>query len=332
MAKRSSARGATVFFVSKRAAAQKRMFGPFDELTPVNRQLLEDVFARIKMTRRNTIKSNGPRGDRLKKKRSHSSVPATLALAPELYFLSLSPSGSYSCLLAGRPTIKSLLVMRRKRKRLIRQSLMLPCRMRLSRIRPPLALRRFQISQAKREDVPALLALYGLFNSIIPEEDRRPNWEGFLGKYRAEMDKCGIELLTVRVLFSDIVPDWKTSEVLAVIDAYDRSKHNPREMKFPRVIDLALLAAIANNQLDGNEMALFDTLTDRMLLDAAGMNPVQDHIRQAKEKRERMDLRTILGLPPVEIPVEQASQGAGGESGGATPVESKPQEVDAGVS
>ncbi len=189
-----------------------------------------------------------------------------------------------------------------------------------------------EISQAKREDVPALLALYGLFNSIIPEEDRRPNWEGILGKYRAEMDKCGIELLTVRVLFSDNVPDWKTSEVLAVIDAYDRSKHNPREMKFPRVIDLALLASIANNQLDGNEMTLFDTLTDRMLLDAAGMKPVQDHIRQAKEKRERMDLRTILGLPPVEIPVEQASQGAGGESGGATPVESKPQEVDAGVS
>ena len=187
-----------------------------------------------------------------------------------------------------------------------------------------------EISQAKREDVPALLALYGLFNFIIPEKDRQPNWEGFLGKYRAEMDKCGIELLTVRVLFSDNVPDWKTSEVLAVIDAYDRSKHNPNEMKFPRVIDLALLAAVANNQLAGNEMELFDSLTDRMLLDAAGMKPVQDHIRQAKEKGERMDLRTILGWPPAQ-PAEEAAKGDAGGNGEAVAVEQKPQEAESGV-
>lgn len=47
-----------------------------------------------------------------------------------------------------------------------------------------------EISQAKREDVPALLALYGLFNSIIPEEDRRPNWED-AGPFRVVFIQVG---------------------------------------------------------------------------------------------------------------------------------------------
>ena len=151
---------------------------------------------------------------------------------------------------------------------------------------------------AKSIDRLPLLALYWMFNGMIPEQDRRPGWETFLSRWNSELEQCSIELMMMFVIWGDALP-WQAEECGGAFEQYQRSRHKATATNLPRLAEIAVMAEIANLFLAGGQMDGFEEWTDRGILDSAGRKAVQDNLRGCRQTRQRIDVQQILGRPPV---------------------------------
>jgi class 3 adenylate cyclase len=165
---------------------------------------------------------------------------------------------------------------------------------------------------AKATDRLPMLALYAMFNGMIVEQDRRPNWLEFLSRWDSELEQCSIELLSPHVILGSQVP-WPPEECVAAFEQYQRSKYKTTATNLPRLAEIAVMAEIANLFLDAGQVDRFEEWTNRAILDSAGWKMVQDQLRGCRDNRQRVDVQHLLGRPPTA----NAWQGRPGPEAGA---------------
>lgn len=149
---------------------------------------------------------------------------------------------------------------------------------------------------AQATDRLPMLALYAMFNGMIVEQDRRPNWLGFLSRWDSELQQCCIELLFPHVIFGSQVP-WPAEECVAAFEQYQRSKYKAAATSLPRIAEIAVMAEIANFFLDAGQVDRFEEWAERAMLDSAGWKAVQDHLRGCRNNKQRIDVQQLLGRP-----------------------------------
>jgi len=147
---------------------------------------------------------------------------------------------------------------------------------------------------AKPAERMAMLALYAMFNLMIPEETRRPNWREFLSRWNTELAKCSIELLSSHVILGLQVP-WPAQDCVLAFQDYERSRYMATATKLPRLAEIAIMTEIANLFLESGQASEFEVWAERAILEASGRKAVQDQIRACLEHRIRIDVQRLLG-------------------------------------
>ena len=151
---------------------------------------------------------------------------------------------------------------------------------------------------AKATDRLPMLALYWMFNCMIPEGDRRPGWDTFLFRWNSEIEQCAIELVVVYIFLGHKLP-WPVAECVTAFEQYQESRHKAAATHLPRLAEIAVMAEIANLFLDGGHVDRYEEWIDRGILDAAGGKAIQDYLRGCREKRQPVDIQHVLGRPPA---------------------------------
>ncbi|MDB5354036.1 MAG: hypothetical protein JWN24_489 [Phycisphaerales bacterium] len=147
---------------------------------------------------------------------------------------------------------------------------------------------------AKANDRLPMLALYWMFNGMIPEEDRRPNWYTFLGQWKSELEHCSIEVMTMFVISGHASP-WPAQECARAFERYQSLRHRATATHLPRLAEIAVMGGVTNLFLDGGDVGKFEEWVDRGIHDAAGLNSVQKYLQSRRDTRQRIDTGHILG-------------------------------------
>ena len=152
------------------------------------------------------------------------------------------------------------------------------------------------VPPAKPTDRLPMLALYWMFNGMIPTEGRRPDWERFLEKWKSDLDQCSIELIAMFVVWGENLP-WPAEECASAFARYQRSRYSALAMNLPRLVEIAIVAEVANGYMAASQIEQYKAWIDTAMLDAAGRKPIQDYLRACRERQQRVDSGHILGRP-----------------------------------
>lgn len=85
---------------------------------------------------------------------------------------------------------------------------------------------------ARATDRLPMLALYWMFNGMIPEGDRRPGWDTFLSRWNSEIEQCAIELVVVYIFLGYNLP-WSVEECVTAFEQYQQSRHKASATHLP---------------------------------------------------------------------------------------------------
>ena len=152
------------------------------------------------------------------------------------------------------------------------------------------------VPQCSPSDRRVWLSLYCLFNCIIREADRRPKWEQFLAKYEPDTTCCAIELLASRTVLLNGFP-WTVAECEQEFERYLKAKYKARAINLPRIVEVAIMAEIANMHLTAGATDGFRRWIDRAVLDAAGSFDTQAYLQECRETSTGVSLVKILRIP-----------------------------------
>jgi hypothetical protein len=168
-----------------------------------------------------------------------------------------------------------------------------------------------------------MLALYWAYHAFVCKEGRRQEWQQFLSGFEDDLGKCSIEWLACWSLLCDKLPPWPAAACGAAFEEYQRRRYNPSAVKIPLLIEVAIMAAIANLYLEAGDRDAFARWVDQAILDAAGHKPVQEMLVESKASCSVIDIRRLIGLSPVPDKAGEAASGqpSGGEAADSRPVE-----------
>jgi hypothetical protein len=149
---------------------------------------------------------------------------------------------------------------------------------------------------AQPADRTAMVALHLMFTGMIHQSARPSGRDAFLARWQAEREQCSIEMLAVSIIWGYKL-QWPADACVEVFESYLRTRHKPKATYFPRQLEIALIAAIANGFFDGGDIPSYETWIDRAILDAAGNKGFQEHLRGCKTGKSRSDPQLVLGRP-----------------------------------
>ncbi len=140
---------------------------------------------------------------------------------------------------------------------------------------------------------PAMLGLYWLYNTIVVPEARRVGWKEFIEAWRAEADKCCVEMLVVRLLVSLDIP-WVLDDCLKSYQEYDSRRFRKTALCLPGLFEILLLAGLANMALKAGQSQDYGELLERAILEGAGRHEIQKHLLECLTERRPVDLGSIV--------------------------------------
>ncbi|NLX95318.1 MAG: hypothetical protein GXY83_04005 [Rhodopirellula sp.] len=148
------------------------------------------------------------------------------------------------------------------------------------------------LPSTKKEHRIAMLALYVLFNRLAPPANRSPRYEEVLKEHWRIMEECSIETLIVRALTEEGLP-WPVEQCAAAVERFRQGRFAKRALVVPVHLEMALMAAIANECLESGNLGAYDTWSRLAYLEAAGLDAVQDHIGKRASEKSPFDHRWI---------------------------------------
>ena len=107
--------------------------------------------------------------------------------------------------------------------------------------------------QAQAEFKPALYVLYVIFNAIVPESSRRPNWQIFMEKYAAIGDEPSGDILIGRTLLGS-TDGWSLTVHRLAYDKYWQERATRSGLHAPRLLEAAVALVLAERyRLDNHQ-------------------------------------------------------------------------------
>lgn len=151
------------------------------------------------------------------------------------------------------------------------------------------------IPNAKKKDKLSMLAVYYLYNTFIEEKGKCLNYEKFLSKYENLFNECCIEMLIVKLLLNKKWP-WSVEECVKQYDQYVHTKFSKNSLSIPQLIEVCLIAEIANAYLEKQDIENYEKWLDNACLESAGKQKIQKFINESKLKKIEIDYNQILKL------------------------------------
>lgn len=173
------------------------------------------------------------------------------------------------------------------------------------------------VPQAKAQDRRVWLCMYWLFHYLVSDEFRRPKWQEFLSRYGADVEECSIGLLAGCVILQCRF-GWSVEECEAVYADYLRKKFRSNAINVPGIIEVAIMATIANLHLNRGSVEEFKAWVNRAILDAAGNERVQTYLKDCGEDVKAVSTAILLGLP--QSAVEEGEEGEASSANAETAV------------
>ncbi len=156
------------------------------------------------------------------------------------------------------------------------------------------------IPGAKKKDKIRMLAMYYLYNFYVVQEAKRPNYEGFLKRYEDEFNECCIEMMIVYLLSNQKWP-WDARECVLHYNKYKENRFSKNALYIPILIELSLIAAIANIYLKSGRIERYEEWLDVALLEASGKPDIQKLINECKSERVEINHNLILKPPKTKV-------------------------------
>jgi hypothetical protein len=101
--------------------------------------------------------------------------------------------------------------------------------------------------RAPKRDRPALLALYAMFNYLLPPEDRSPDFDAVVAKHDAEAKPPSSETLVI-LTFLDKVEAWSLDTHREAFAKHWHERVKPGGLQIPRLLDTAICLALAERE------------------------------------------------------------------------------------
>jgi hypothetical protein len=152
-----------------------------------------------------------------------------------------------------------------------------------------------KLPQAKQAHKITMLAMYWLYNSIVKEEARRPNWEKFLEIYSKEFLTCSIEMMIVRSILSQELP-WPLEECISILKDFNEKRFYKGNLEIPLMIEIALLVTISNYALNTDNYDDRIRFLKTAINEASGHFTIQQLLLNSLENKEVLDISKILGI------------------------------------
>ena len=153
------------------------------------------------------------------------------------------------------------------------------------------------LPQAPRKERPAIMATYILFHRLARSR-RTPTVETIFEQFASCLDARTIEAMTLEVMLNDEV-DGAFLQCLEGYQAYTSSRFSEKTLEVPALIEVKVVAAIANKALSAGELDQHAKLLDIAIGEAVGHVVLQARLLDAKTNRTTVDLPAIFTLPRV---------------------------------
>ncbi len=174
-------------------------------------------------------------------------------------------------------------------------------------IGPLVAIVEGMLPKAPKEDVPALIGIYWLFNCFIVPQHKRPDWEQNLKKAMDKVADCHMEFLVSSVLSGwGLTFDAATSE--AAYREYVQHRHKPLAVWVAGLLDVAVLCHVANLYHEEGRPDDHRRLLGEAVLDAPFNPALQQRIAEARDSGSVIDVPSMLGHrvrvePPINYQI-----------------------------
>ena len=123
------------------------------------------------------------------------------------------------------------------------------------------------------------LALYRLFNSLVSDDQRMPNFAEIEHRFRDEIDKPSLENMLVYLILR-VSPNWRPSDYERILDDYFEQRTQRNGLRLPRAFEAGMtLHAAEQSRLDG-DIGTARTLVSR----ATECHPGHKPLRQIEGK------------------------------------------------
>jgi hypothetical protein len=86
-----------------------------------------------------------------------------------------------------------------------------------------------------------------------------PNHERVIDEYEKELEKCHFELMVASLILQNGIP-WKLEECIGEYEKFEKTRFQKNAVTFPRKLEIALIAEIANMALADNDTSVWNRL------------------------------------------------------------------------
>lgn len=170
----------------------------------------------------------------------------------------------------------------------------------LTDIRPLLEKYKPLLPNVKKRVKVQMLATIFLWNQVISPDDRMPNWEKTIEQYQKVLNECSIETMLIWLLTKQDWP-WVPEDCAEYWGAYDARRFRKGGLSIPPLMELSLMAWIANaHKLKGQDQE-HSMWMRAAVLDAAGRPDVQALLREAIESGVKLQYKEICDAAKEHI-------------------------------
>lgn len=145
----------------------------------------------------------------------------------------------------------------------------------------------------KDESKYPMISLYFLYNNMIVDDFKSPNYNKFIKNYIALIFKCNIWNMITILLLNKKWP-WDVNESVDHYVKYVSKKFNKKSFNIPPFFELCIMIEIANRYLKKENIAEFNKWLDIVILEMPGQSECQKVIEEYKSKKEKIFSKDVL--------------------------------------
>lgn len=123
------------------------------------------------------------------------------------------------------------------------------------------------------------LALYFLFNALMPDAQKMPNLQSIESKYESELTKPSIESMLLHLALR-ITPNWLLDDYKRVYDDYFRQRSFKTGLRLPRTFEAGISLELAEHYRVAGEVGSSRELIGRATESYPGHKPLRDLERE----------------------------------------------------
>lgn len=146
--------------------------------------------------------------------------------------------------------------------------------------------------QLNEKNFASAFCIYILFNTHVEEEKRLPNQESIINKYMNKTETCTIQYMAVSLFVSGF-PKWSLSEQESSLDSYYNNKFKKQSISLPNILEISLLANLANQYLANDNKDKYDEFVERAILESCNYPSIYDYLDELRNEKSKIDLNKL---------------------------------------